>query len=69
MNDRYSVGYDDTFSCKFIAIIILFKWFNCIVAVCDVRDMRAFKDGAFDVVVDKGCLDCVLVIILIHIFI
>jgi len=27
----------------------------------DVKDMRVFADGDFDAVIDKGCLDCVLV--------
>lgn len=37
-------GYDDSFS----------------FAVCNVLDMQAFKDQSFDVVIDKGCLDCIL---------
>ena len=28
----------------------------------DVKDMKIFADGDFDAVIDKGCIDCVLVI-------
>ena len=29
--------------------------------VCDVRAMRCFADGVFDVVIDKGTMDAVMV--------